>query len=252
MKIRTKGFTLAELLVVVAIVGVLVAISVPVFVSHLDKARATTCEANRTTLKHHILADYMSGDISEIDNASLQKYTEKDDAKCPSGGTYTVTGDLEDGTFSVKCSKHSASALDSFISLTSKVEEKLSGSETYHSGDKLIEDVIAENGKLPSFGKDSSTWSSLFGSSDLYSSADTLYWRPKVINVDGNKVVMLYANTQSSGTAGWKGYACYYNGTYYASSAKSWNNKTNETGVPTSDVSGSLDSWLTEHGWTAK
>ena len=35
-----KGFTLAELLVVVAIVGILVAISIPVFTAQLGKARS--------------------------------------------------------------------------------------------------------------------------------------------------------------------------------------------------------------------
>ncbi|MFR5732787.1 MAG: type IV pilin protein [Clostridium sp.] len=36
---KQKGFTLAELLVVVAIVGILVAISIPVFTAQLGKAK---------------------------------------------------------------------------------------------------------------------------------------------------------------------------------------------------------------------
>jgi prepilin-type N-terminal cleavage/methylation domain-containing protein len=39
MKKNNKGFTLAELLIVVAIIGVLVAISIPIFNNQLRKAR---------------------------------------------------------------------------------------------------------------------------------------------------------------------------------------------------------------------
>ncbi len=41
-----KGFTLAELLIVVAIIAVLVAISIPVFTSQLEKSREATDKAN--------------------------------------------------------------------------------------------------------------------------------------------------------------------------------------------------------------
>ena len=46
MKKKNDGFTLAELLVVVAIIGVLVAISVPIFSQQLHKARVATDWAN--------------------------------------------------------------------------------------------------------------------------------------------------------------------------------------------------------------
>ena len=46
-KIRNKkGFTLAELLIVVAIIAVLVAIAIPVFTNQLEKSREATDAAN--------------------------------------------------------------------------------------------------------------------------------------------------------------------------------------------------------------
>lgn len=45
-KLNKKGFTLAELLIVVAIIAVLVAISIPIFTSQLEKSRESTDLAN--------------------------------------------------------------------------------------------------------------------------------------------------------------------------------------------------------------
>lgn len=46
MKKNQKGFTLAELLIVVAIIGVLVAISIPIFTTQLKKARFAVNQSN--------------------------------------------------------------------------------------------------------------------------------------------------------------------------------------------------------------
>ena len=46
MKKNNRGFTLAELLIVVAIIAVLVAIAIPVFTSQLEKSRESTDAAN--------------------------------------------------------------------------------------------------------------------------------------------------------------------------------------------------------------
>ncbi|MBR4256236.1 MAG: prepilin-type N-terminal cleavage/methylation domain-containing protein [Clostridia bacterium] len=44
--LNKKGFTLAELLIVVAIIAVLVAIAIPIFTTQLEKAREQTDAAN--------------------------------------------------------------------------------------------------------------------------------------------------------------------------------------------------------------
>ena len=59
-----KGFTLAELLIVVAIIAVLVAISIPVFTTQLEKAREATDAANIRSA----YAEVMSEALTNADN----------------------------------------------------------------------------------------------------------------------------------------------------------------------------------------
>ena len=59
-KNNKKGFTLAELLIVVAIIGVLVAVSIPIFTSQLQKARNATNASNVRAAKAAAVADYLT------------------------------------------------------------------------------------------------------------------------------------------------------------------------------------------------
>ena len=54
-----KGFTLAELLIVVAIIAVLVAIAIPVFTTQLHNARVAAEVANCRAYYAELQADYM-------------------------------------------------------------------------------------------------------------------------------------------------------------------------------------------------
>ena len=59
-----KGFTLAELLIVVAIIGVLVAISIPMFTSQLEKSREAVDLANVRSAYAQVMAAAVVEDTS--------------------------------------------------------------------------------------------------------------------------------------------------------------------------------------------
>jgi type IV pilus assembly protein PilA len=82
-----KGFTLAELLVVVAIIAVLVAISIPIFTSQLEKSREATDVANMRAAKAAAVVAYLDGNNSAV---TAMKYDAASGKLVAS--TETVTG----------------------------------------------------------------------------------------------------------------------------------------------------------------
>ena len=71
-KENKKGFTLAELLIVVAIIAVLVAISIPIFTSQLEKSRDTTTVSNLRAAYAEAQAAYLSEDATNT-NVTINK-----------------------------------------------------------------------------------------------------------------------------------------------------------------------------------
>ena len=92
-KLNKKGFTLAELLVVVAIIGVLVAISIPIFTGQLEKAREATDQANirnaYAVASAAALTDeaWSDGDPATDSTFTNYKYTKAAD----DGSTWAIT-----------------------------------------------------------------------------------------------------------------------------------------------------------------
>lgn len=64
MKKNNKGFTLAELLIVVAIIAVLVAIAIPVFTSQLEKSREATDLSNIRSAYAEVVTAILTDDIA--------------------------------------------------------------------------------------------------------------------------------------------------------------------------------------------
>ena len=61
-KMNQKGFTMAELLIVVAIIAVLVAIAIPIFTAQLEKSREATDAANIRAAYAEVVAAEVSGE----------------------------------------------------------------------------------------------------------------------------------------------------------------------------------------------
>ena len=83
-KRNRKGFTLMEMLIVVAIIAILIAVAIPTFSSALTKAKAATDEANLRALKGLIVTDYLANEASFTHNES---YALNDDGSAYVTGT---------------------------------------------------------------------------------------------------------------------------------------------------------------------
>lgn len=97
-----KGFSLAELMVVVAIIGVLVVIAIPVYNASTKKAEKGACIANLRMIDGAIQQYINNEDENPEELTDLDDYFQGGAPKCPSEGTYTIVN--IDGHLRVKCS----------------------------------------------------------------------------------------------------------------------------------------------------
>ena len=86
-----KGFTLMEMLIVVAIIAVLIAIAIPTFTASLNKAKVATDEANIRAGYASAMAELIAGDTDVADGATL--YLQKDGSvAATTDNAYTCQG----------------------------------------------------------------------------------------------------------------------------------------------------------------
>ena len=108
-KSRTrKGFTLIELLVVVLILAILMAVSIPLYLSAVSDSQKKTCRANMQTISNSVAAarvksnalNYSSyfGAIDTAKEADLSSIP-----TCPSSGTYSIAAGAVAANFKVAC-----------------------------------------------------------------------------------------------------------------------------------------------------
>lgn len=102
-KFARAGFTLVEIMIVVAIIGLLAAIAIPNFVKARQTAQANACVNNLRQIDGAIQQWALENNVSagaNVVSASLAKYLGRGASgqalnagtvKCPGGGTYSVT-----------------------------------------------------------------------------------------------------------------------------------------------------------------
>src|SRR5437588_2665721 len=105
-----RGFTLIELLVVVLILAILMAVSIPLYLSAIADSQKKTCRSNMQTIANAVqagrvksqLSDYSTfvGSVSTTLEADLQAIP-----VCPTAGIYTIENGTSGSasTFRVRC-----------------------------------------------------------------------------------------------------------------------------------------------------
>ena len=109
-----RGFTLIELLVVVLILAVLMAVSIPLYLSAVSDSQKKTCRANMQTIANTVQAARVKNNQLNYSTyiGSVTTTAEPDLTSvpvCPTGGTYSIANgsSASNTTFKVSCTNHS-------------------------------------------------------------------------------------------------------------------------------------------------
>ena len=93
MKLNRSGFTLVEIMIVVAIIALLAGIAIPSFLKSRQTTRKSACINNMRLIDHAkqqwvIAANKLDTDTPDL-TTDIVPYL-KSAPSCPAGGTYTV------------------------------------------------------------------------------------------------------------------------------------------------------------------
>ena len=92
MNKRNQGFTLVEIMIVVAIIAILAAVAIPNFIKYRQNSQAAACVSNLKQIEAAVEQVKMTGKAEPeypTDLVGADKYI-KNEPKCPAGGEYKL------------------------------------------------------------------------------------------------------------------------------------------------------------------
>lgn len=120
MRKDQKGFTLVELMIVVVIIGILIAIAIPVYNTIQANAEKRTCQANMRSIRSQMevykatdgSGEYPSEDETEFGEFLNNKQYFESIPRCPSDKTGDYTYSITSEVITIVCPNDTTHTLD--------------------------------------------------------------------------------------------------------------------------------------------
>lgn len=215
---RKNGFTLIELIVVIAVLAIVAALAIPSFSGLEENAQERVCISNRQMIKRELMAEEGTQN-RELTTAEVDALLAQHEVLCPAGGNVTVEY-VDYGQYAISCSIHTdeistVSAAELIRYRFSKIDLSAFNSSVNDRAGKLY----FEN----------------YGWETVTVNGKTYFAKPYYLDGNDTKQLTIYANTISDFATNWTANLIYHDGVWYQ--------YINKYGNPDSSISVANHTW---------